>query len=78
MLLCSVSIKGLDGWIHSLETEAGSLAEAAYAGVREWSRLWWYNPDAVIEVRAGDECWRISARGADEWHREQSQKARLK
>ena len=64
MPLCWVSVKGTDGWIHSFETDTGSLPEAAYAGVREWGRLWWYNPDAVIEVRAGDERWQVSARDA--------------
>jgi hypothetical protein len=65
MGLYLILIKGTDGWIHSFETDAGSPSEAAYAGVREWNHLWWYNHDAVIEVRTTDECWRISAREAE-------------
>ncbi|HKE26139.1 MAG TPA: hypothetical protein VKB88_27470 [Bryobacteraceae bacterium] len=63
---CSVSVRGKDGWIHSLDTNAESLPEAAYAGIREWNSLWWYDPDAVIEVRAGVECWRASGRRTSE------------
>jgi hypothetical protein len=41
--------------------------DAADQAVRGWSKLWWWNADAVIEVRAGNECWKIQAGRVREW-----------
>jgi hypothetical protein len=52
-------MRGNDDQLHSIETDADSLLEAAYAGLRDWCRMWWYFPEAVIDVRSGDDLWRV-------------------
>lgn len=64
---CTVSIKGEDDQLHSVETDAESLFEAAYAGVQQWAKLWWYAADSVIEVRSGDQLWRVRAGRVSAW-----------
>jgi len=61
-------MKGQDGQQHSLETKADSLFGAAYAGVEQWAKLWWYSPNAVIEVRDGERSWRVRAQRVSAWH----------
>jgi hypothetical protein len=39
---CSVSIMVNDNQTHFIETEAGSLFEAAWAGLHDWAKQWWY------------------------------------
>ena len=46
--------------LHTLECDAESLFAAADRAVSEWNRLWWYSSDAVLEVRSGDEQWRVN------------------
>ena len=62
---------GKDGQLHSIETDADSLFAAAYAGLRSWSLLWWYDSDAVIEVRSADGAWKVKAAKVSAWYREQ-------
>jgi hypothetical protein len=59
-----------DGQLHSVETEASSLFEAAYEGVLQWTRLWWFSGDCVIEVRAGQQRWRVKAQCGSQWYAE--------
>jgi hypothetical protein len=65
---CIVSIRGKDNQEPSIETEADSLFGAAYAGVQVWSKLWWFSSDAVIQVRAGEKEWSVTARRATAWY----------
>ena len=65
---CIVSIRGKDNQEHSIETEAESLFGAAYAGVQVWSKLWWFSSDLVIQVRAGEKEWCVTARRATAWY----------
>jgi hypothetical protein len=53
-------MKGKDGQLHSLECEAESLFSAADQAITEWNRRWWFTSDAVLEIRAGDEKWRVN------------------
>jgi hypothetical protein len=39
--------------------EASSVFDAAAQATHGWAELWWYEPDAVIEVRVGDQLWKI-------------------
>jgi hypothetical protein len=41
--------------------EASSVFDAAAQATHGWAKLWWYAPDAVIEVCAGEEVWRVRA-----------------
>ena len=59
MRRCTVSMTGTDGRRHSIETDALSLFDAAYNAQQEWAKLSWFDPQAVIEVRAGSDCWRV-------------------
>jgi hypothetical protein len=58
---------GKDG-PHSIETEASSLFAAAHKAMVEWGRLWWYLPDAPIEVRAGERVWRVDQHRVRAWY----------
>jgi hypothetical protein len=64
---CTVSIIGRDGQAHTLEVETSSVFDAVDQAVQSWSKLWWWYADAVIEVRAGDQCWKIQTARVREW-----------
>ena len=42
----------------------------------KWSRLWWWPPDGVIEVRSGDQSSRVSAQRVSEWDSKQFRKGK--
>ena len=54
MRRCTVFMTGTDGQRHSIETDALSLFDAAYNAQQQWARLSWFDPQALIEVRAGN------------------------
>jgi hypothetical protein len=60
-----VSLTANDNEIHSVETEVASVFEAAYAGLHDWCRQWWYSPDVIIEVRAGESV--LAGAGEPRW-----------
>jgi hypothetical protein len=37
--------------MREIAVEASSLFDAADRALEQWSRLWWYCPGAVVEVR---------------------------
>jgi hypothetical protein len=47
--------------MHSVETDAESLFAAAHEAVRQWSMLWWFSSEALIEVRSGEHRWHVQA-----------------
>jgi hypothetical protein len=67
MKQCTVSIVGLDGATHTIEVEAASVFGAAAQAARCWSTLGWWRGDAVIEVRAGVDVWKVRAGQVREW-----------
>jgi len=67
MMDCSVSIIGQDGQTYSLDVQASSLFDAVDQAAQNWAKLWWWKSDAVIEVRAGDQRWKIRAGRVREW-----------
>ena len=56
---CLVSVIGKDGERHSIDTDGISLFDAAYKAKQQWAMFWWFPPDAVIEVRSGNDCWQV-------------------
>ena len=59
MKLCTVSMIGKDGESHLVEVEASSLFDAAGRAVQQWTRMWWFQPDALIDVRIGANRWLV-------------------
>ena len=59
---------GQDGQVHTVETDAASLFEAAYAGLHQWAGVWWFSGDSVIEVRTGQQRWRVQAQRVSQWY----------
>ena len=58
---------GQDGQTYEATVEAASLFDAAARAIERWARLWWYRPNGVIEVRMGDQCWKVSAERVRQW-----------
>jgi hypothetical protein len=67
---CVVTMVGKDGQLHAVETEADSLFAAAHKAIHSWALLWWYNSEAVIEVRSADGAWKVKAASVWQWYRE--------
>lgn len=67
---CAVTMVGKDGQLHSIETDADGLFDAAYKAVHSWALLWWYNPEAVVEVHSADGAWKVKASRVSRWYRE--------
>ena len=59
MKSCTVSMIGKDGETHLVEVEASSLFDAAGQAVQRWARFWWFQPDALIDVRIGGKRWLV-------------------
>jgi hypothetical protein len=59
MRRCTVSMTGTDGQRHSNETDALSLFDAAFNAQQQWAKFSWFDPQAVIEIRAGKDVWRV-------------------
>jgi phage terminase large subunit-like protein len=59
MKRCAVFMAGQDGRTHTIAVDATSVFDAAAQATRGWALFWWYRPDAVIEVRSGEEVWRV-------------------
>ena len=51
---------GKDGQTHTVECEATSLFSAAEKAMAEWTRLWWFTSDALLEIKSGGDQWRVS------------------
>jgi hypothetical protein len=62
---------GQDREVHTFETEASSLFDAAYQGIRRWWQLWWFLSEAPITVRVGEQRWLVNQALVQEWHRKQ-------
>lgn len=56
---CVVSITGKDSQRYSVKVDAISLFDAAYKARQQWAVLWWFLPDALIEVRSDDGSWNV-------------------
>jgi hypothetical protein len=58
---------GTDDKIHTDEFTADSLFDAVGQAIKLWSGLWWYVPSANIEVRAGEQRWKVSQDRVRRW-----------
>jgi hypothetical protein len=56
----SVSIHGKDNETHVVEVYAASLFDAAHRAMQQQCIYWWFDPSALLEVRAGAEHWQVS------------------
>jgi hypothetical protein len=56
----SVSVFGRDHETHTVEVYAESLFHAAHQAMQQQCIYWWWNPEALIEVRYGAESWRLN------------------
>jgi len=59
MRRCTVSTTGTDGQRHSIETDALSLFDAAFNARQQWARLSWFDLQAVFEICAENDRWRV-------------------
>jgi hypothetical protein len=64
---CPVSMVGQDGQTYEATVEAASLFDAADRAIQQWARLWWYRPNATVEVRMDDKCWKVSTERVRQW-----------
>jgi hypothetical protein len=60
-------MQGKDGKPHTLTMDASSSFDAVDKAVNAWVRLWWYDPDAIMTVRRGEESWRVSQAQVRKW-----------
>ena len=55
----TVILFGQDNERHEMRVDATSLFDAVEQATRQVSRLWWYDPRRIVEVRSGAEKWRV-------------------
>jgi len=67
---------GTDGQLHSIETDAISLFDAAYKARQQWAVCSWFRADALIDVRTGKETWRVRQDRLRVWATGSSRKRR--
>ena len=53
----TVIIFGQDNERHEMQVDATSLFDAVEQAMKQVSRLWWYDPRRIVEVRSGAEKW---------------------
>jgi hypothetical protein len=56
----TVSLYGKDMMHHSFETDATSLFDACENAIQEMCRYWWWNEEALLEIRSGPDRWQVS------------------
>jgi hypothetical protein len=68
---CEVVFTGNDGKQHSELVEGASLYDAAFRALEQVARLWWFDPQSPILVRALQQVaeYRLTARQVHEWGR---------
>ncbi len=62
-------MEGKDGERHTIELEAASLFEAGYRAVQRWALFWWFDPQALLTIRAGNEGWNVKQSSIREWRK---------
>jgi len=53
----SVVIFGQDNSRREMQVDAASLFDAVEQATKQVSRLWWYDPRRIVDVRSGAEKW---------------------
>lgn len=67
-----VQIKGKDSIAHSLTLEASSVFDAANRAIQSWARYWWFDPETLLIVQAGDQRWAVKQESVRKWRAKQS------
>jgi hypothetical protein len=67
MKRCTVSVIDVDGEPHQVAVNAASLFDGVDQAIEQWSRLWWFDAGAVVEVQAGNRRWRVRLRRVISW-----------
>ncbi len=62
-------MRGKDGEVHTVELEASSLFEAGYQATQRWALFWWFDPEAVLTLIAGDEHWHVKQESVRAWRK---------
>jgi hypothetical protein len=52
-------MRGKDGEIHSTTLDSSSLLEVAAKATHDWSMLWWFAGQQSINVRHGEDFWKL-------------------
>jgi hypothetical protein len=67
-------MKGKDGKTHAYTVEASSLFDATEKAIHQWSRLWWFDPDTLLQVSSCDEQWTVTQRSVRAWQQKQGRR----
>lgn len=76
MTWCEVVFTGSDGNEHSELVEGTSLYDAAFRALEQVARMWWFDPQAPIVVRALKQAaeYRLTAVQVRQWARRRSRR----
>jgi hypothetical protein len=64
---CMVQMLGKDRRTHTLTLEAASLFDAADQAINQWSRLWWFDPQAALHVQSCEDRWTVKQENVRQW-----------
>jgi hypothetical protein len=64
---CIVSITGKDGERHMFEMDVINLFDAACKAQQQFSYLWWFRRDVLMEVKSGNDRWFVRQDGVRKW-----------
>jgi hypothetical protein len=67
MKTCMVLVKAEFNETASIQVDAESLFDAAYQAMQKWSKLWWFRPDLIIEVKTENQPWCVSGDRVRAW-----------
>jgi hypothetical protein len=70
-------MRGRDGEIHHATVDASSLFAAADAALRPWALLWWYDREARVTVKLGDQAWTVTQERLRDWREKISEEAEV-
>jgi hypothetical protein len=63
---------GKDHEPHSQTFEAASLFDAAHQAIQQWSRFWWFDPEASLTVQSGEQHWNVTQERVRQWRSKQN------
>lgn len=67
MRSCSVETTGRDDETHTIELDASGLFEAGYQAAQRWALFWWFDPQALLTIKAGNEEWNVRQSSVRAW-----------
>ncbi len=60
-------MRGKDSETHTVELQAASLFAAGYEAVQRWAMFWWFDPQALLTIKAGEQEWSINQDSVRKW-----------